>query len=79
MRVGTRGQVVIPVQIRREAQIHEGDEVEFDYDGSSIRITRREGSESRGQRLVGRMRGTANARETTGMTTDDIVALLRDE
>lgn len=79
MRVGTRGQVVIPVEIRRAAQIHEGDEVAFEYDGTAIRIVRREGSDTRGGRLVRRMRGSASARETEGVTTDDIMELLRGE
>lgn len=79
MRVGTRGQVVIPVEIRRAAQIHEGDEIDFEFDGNTIHIVRRTDSESRGQRLVRRMRGTANARDTAGMSTDELMELLRGE
>lgn len=79
MRVGTRGQVVIPVEIRRAAQIHEGDEVDFELDGNTIRIVRRSDSETRGQRLIRRMRGTANARDTAGMSTDELMELLRGE
>lgn len=79
MRIGTRGQVVIPVEIRRAAQLHEGDDVDFEFDGNTIRILRRTGNKSRGERLVRRMRGTANARQTAGMSTDEIMELLRGE
>lgn len=79
MRVGTRGQVVIPVAIRRAARIREGDEVDFEYDGTAIRIVRRESRDSHGDRLVRRMRGSASAAETIGMTTADLMELLRGE
>jgi hypothetical protein len=35
--------------------------------------------ESRGQRLVRRLRGSATAREVEGMTTDELMELLRGE
>lgn len=40
---------------------------------------RAEGAESRGQRLVRRLRGTATGQEVAGMSTDEIMALLRGE
>lgn len=40
---------------------------------------RAEGAETRGQRLVRRLRNTATGREVAGMTTDEIMALLRGE
>lgn len=79
MRVGSRGQVVIPADIRRRAGLHEGDEVVVEYDGTAIKVTRAEGSSTRGQRLVDHMRGRGGTAETSGMSTDEIMELLRDE
>lgn len=44
-------------------------------EGNTLRIMRVEASQSRGQRLVRRMRGRA----TTSMTTDQLMDLLRGE
>lgn len=80
MRVGSRGQIVIPAEIRRVAGLHEGDEVTVEYDGTAIKVTRAEGSSTRGQRIVERMRGRGGtASETAGMSTDEIMELLRGE
>jgi hypothetical protein len=47
--------------------------------GGALQIVRAEGAESRGQRLVRRLRNTATSREVAGMSTDEIMALLRGE
>ena len=75
MRLNSKGQVTIPAPLRERYGLHEGDEVDVVEDGNTLRIVRAEGSATRGQRLVRRMRGRA----TTTMSTDQLLALLRDE
>jgi AbrB family looped-hinge helix DNA binding protein len=75
VRLNSKGQVTIPADLRHKHHLHEGDEVEVIEDGSTLRIVRVEGSESRGQRLVREMSGRA----TTSMTTDELMELLRGE
>jgi len=75
MRVTSKGQVTIPLDIRERAGLLPNTEVEFDYDGKRvvIRAARRKTRPTRGQQLVARMRGRAGK----GMTTDQILALTR--
>ncbi|GAA3443068.1 AbrB/MazE/SpoVT family DNA-binding domain-containing protein [Planomonospora venezuelensis] len=73
MRINSKGQVTIPADLREKYGITEGDEVDVIEVGNTLTIVRREGSESRGQRLVRRMRGAA----TTKMSTDEIMRLFR--
>lgn len=73
MRITEKGQVTIPVEVRRRLGLSPGDEVEFVLDGNGARVVRAEIVPSRGQRLVERLRGKA---ETT-MSTDEIMALTR--
>ena len=47
--------------------------------GGALQIVRTEGAETRGQRLVRRLRNTATGRAVAGMSTDEIMALLRGE
>jgi len=75
MRLNSKGQVTIPAPLRKRYGLHEGDEVDVIEDGNTLRIVRVEASPTRGQRLVRRMRGRA----TTTMSTDQLLALLRDE
>lgn len=77
MRITSKGQVTIPVEIREQAGLLPDTEVEFEYDGSTVRIVKVPSPrrETRGDRLVRRLRGTA----TTRMTTDEILALTRGE
>jgi AbrB family looped-hinge helix DNA binding protein len=77
LRITSKGQVTIPVEIREQAGLLPNTEVEFEYDGNAVRIvkvteTRRE---TRGERIARRLRGSA----TTQMTTDEILALTRGE
>lgn len=79
MRVGERGQVVIPAEVRREAGISAGDEVEISFDGNRVVVVPSAGAPTRGQRIVNRMRGRGGtAADTAGMSTDELMALLRD-
>jgi AbrB family looped-hinge helix DNA binding protein len=74
VKLNSKGQVTIPAQLRERHGLHEGDEVDVVEDGDTLRIVRVEDSETRGRRLVRKMRGRAN----TSMTTDQLLALLRD-
>lgn len=74
-----KGQVTIPAHLRVKYGLHAGDEVEVVEVSGALQIVRAEGAESRGQRLVRRLRNTANGREVAGMSTDEIMTLLRGE
>jgi len=74
-----KGQVTIPAHLRTKFGLHPGDEVEVVEVGGALQIVRAEGQESRGRRLVRRLRNTASAADVAGLSTDDIMALLRGE
>jgi AbrB family looped-hinge helix DNA binding protein len=77
MRITSRGQVTIPVDIRERAGLLPNTEVEFEFDGKVVRImhakTRR--NDGRGARPVAHLRG----RGDVAMATDEIMALTRDD
>jgi antitoxin PrlF len=75
MRITSKGQVTIPVEIREKAGLLPGAEVDFELDGDGVRIVRAKAprGETRGQRIVRRLRGSGTVR----MTTDEIMALMR--
>lgn len=76
MRITSKGQVTIPIEIRERVGMLPNTEVLFEVDGSAVRIVRKETSaRGRGQKLLERMRGRA----TTGMSTEEILALTRGE
>jgi len=75
MKVTTKGQVTIPMEIRDQLNIRPGAEVEFAVDGNAVRIIPVHSASARGRRIVERLRGTA----TVKMTTDEIMALTRGE
>ncbi len=79
MVLNSKGQLTIPAQLRVKYGLQPGDEVEVVEVDGTLQIVRTEGAESRGQRLVRRLRGSATGQEVTGMSTDQIMALLRDE
>jgi AbrB family looped-hinge helix DNA binding protein len=72
MRITSKGQVTIPIEIREQLGLHPNTEVEFQIVGNAVRLTKAAG-ERRGRAIVARMRGTAPA----GLTTDEIMALTR--
>lgn len=78
MRVSTKGQVTIPQQIREELGLEPGTDVEFEVDGNEARLRRADGL-SRGAAMVARLRERGGRARTTGMTTDEIMALTRGE
>jgi AbrB family looped-hinge helix DNA binding protein len=79
MVLNSKGQVTIPAHLRLKYGLHAGDDVEVVEVGAVLQIVRAEGAESRGQRLVRRLRNTATGREVAGMSTDEIMTLLRGE
>ena len=77
MRVTTKGQVTIPQEIRERLGILPYSEVEFDVVGNSVRIRKKKGTMTRGQRLIEHMRRAP--KPMPGMTTDEIMAMTRGE
>jgi len=73
MRVTTKGQVTIPLEIREQLSIHPGTDVEFAVEGNVVKLVPTKRSQMRGKRVVERLRGRATVR----MTTDEIMALTR--
>jgi AbrB family looped-hinge helix DNA binding protein len=77
MRITSKGQVTIPVEIREKAGLLPGTEVDFQLDGATVCIfkARAPKRETRGHEIVRRLRGSA----TVKMSTDEIMALTRGE
>ena len=75
MRLTTKGQVTIPQRIREKLKLLPHSEVEFDIVGDSVRIRKKAGAKTRGQRLLDAMRRAPKPRP--GMTTDQLMALTR--
>jgi AbrB family looped-hinge helix DNA binding protein len=77
MRITSKGQVTIPVAIRERAGLLPHTEVDFELDGDAVRIIRAKAprGETRGERAVRRLWGSA----TVKMSTDEIMALTRGE
>jgi len=75
MRVTSKGQVTIPIEIRERLGLLPDSEVEFAVEGNAVRIRKARGrrKHSRGRSIVERLRGKATAR----MTTDQIMAMTR--
>ena len=79
MVLNSKGQLTIPAHLRAKYGLHAGDEVEVVEVSGQLRIVRAAGAESRGQRLVRRLRNTTTGQDVAGMSTDQIMALLRGE
>ena len=73
MRVTSKGQVTIPLAIRRRAGLLPDTEVEFAMKGDTVILRRAARTPRRGPRLLRALRGKA----TTRMSTDEIMALTR--
>lgn len=52
-RVGSKGQVVIPKELRERAGLHPGAEVEFELDGERVVVARRAAARRLGGRFAG--------------------------
>jgi AbrB family looped-hinge helix DNA binding protein len=76
MRITSKGQVTIPIEIRERVGLLPHTEVRFEVDGDSVRILRDTAVvHARGERLLQRMRGRA----TSGMSTEQIMTLTRSD
>lgn len=75
MKVTSKGQVTIPQDVREEAGIRPGDEVDFVFKNGVVCVVPSKKAKTRGRRIVEHLRGRA----TLGMTTDEIMALTRGE
>ena len=75
MRITSKGQVTIPVDIRERAGLMPHTDVVFAFDGEVVTMARSEGQAGRGARLLAHMR--AHPGDGT-LSTDEIMALTRD-
>ncbi len=73
MRVTSKGQVTIPIELRERAGLLPGTEVEFALRGETVLLTRVKGR-GRGRAIVQHLRGSA----TSGLSTDEIMRLTRE-
>jgi len=75
MRITSKGQVTIPVEIRERLGLLPNSEVEFEVEGSAVRIrkARTRARRGRGRSIVENLRGKA----TSTLSTDEIMALTR--
>ncbi|GAA1698293.1 AbrB/MazE/SpoVT family DNA-binding domain-containing protein [Kribbella yunnanensis] len=75
MKLRAKGQVTIPTDVREHLGLHEGDEVEFAIRDNLVVMSRAEHNRSHGRQIASRLRG----RGSSGMSTDEIMDLLRGE
>ena len=75
MRVTSKGQVTIPVDIREKAGILPNMDVEFEIINDKVFLQKAKKQPKRGKELIKQMQG----RGTVKMTTDEIMALTREE
>jgi AbrB family looped-hinge helix DNA binding protein len=75
MRITSKGQVTIPIEIRERLGLLPHTEVRFEVEGQAVRILREESVGRRGEKLLARLRGRA----TSGLSTEEIMAMTRGE
>lgn len=75
MKITSKGQVTIPIEIREKLGLLPDTEVAFRIEGSAVRIikVRRGKTEGRGAKAISKLRGSADVK----MSTDEILALTR--
>lgn len=73
MKITTKGQVTIPRAIREKHGLWPDTEIDFVERGGRVFIQKRNGTGSRGQKLVAKLRGRAEIK----MSTDEIMGLTR--
>lgn len=73
MRLTSKGQVTIPIEIREQLGLQPETEVEFKVEGNTVRIVKVAAGRGRGASVISRMKGKA----TKKMSTDEILALTR--
>lgn len=75
MRVTSKGQVTIPIEIRNQLDIGPDTEVEFEVVGNVVQLHKVAGTSRRGRRVLDRLLATPYA----GPTTEELMALTRGE
>ena len=80
MRITNKGQVTIPIAIREKAGFLPSTEVEFLMEGSAVKIVKAVDykNASRGNDIVSYFMEGRKRWKTTGMSSDEIMALTRD-
>lgn len=73
MRVTSKGQVTIPVEIRERFGLLPDTEVEWEATAHAVRLRKARKGAGRGARLVRRLKGRGDVR----LSTDQILALTR--
>jgi len=73
MRITSKGQVTIPIEVRERAGLLPDTEVEFSVKGGVVTLKKTGKTTRRGQRLTTTLRGKA----TKPLSTDQIMALTR--
>ena len=73
MRITSKGQVTIPIDIREKIGLLPDAEVEFKIAGKAVLLKKAKSPSKRGHDLIHRIRRKA----TTRMRTDEILALTR--
>lgn len=74
MRITSKGQVTIPIELREQVGLLPGTEIDFAIDGDGVRLTRSTRAIGRGHTIVEHLRGRA----TSGLSTEEIMALTRE-
>jgi len=75
MKITSKGQVTIPMDIREKAGLLPHTDVEFAVEGKNVVIRKARRTDSRGNQVVAALRGKGTVR----MSTDQIMALTRGE
>ncbi|MEI6152477.1 MAG: AbrB/MazE/SpoVT family DNA-binding domain-containing protein [Deltaproteobacteria bacterium] len=73
MKITSKGQVTIPIEIREQLGLLPQTEVVFKITGKELRLIKTKENPGRGRNIVERMRGKG----TIKMTTDEIMELTR--
>ena len=73
MRITSKGQVTIPIEIRHRFGLLPDTEVEFEVAGNAVRLRKARRGGRRGRLLVERLRGGGDV----SLSTDQIMALTR--
>ena len=79
MRLTEKGQVTVPKRVRDALGIGPGSEVDFEVEGLTARLVKREPveGESRGERLVRLLEEVGRKYADSGLTTDEIMEMTR--
>ena len=77
MRITSKGQLTIPVELREQLGFLPSTEVRFEVDGDALRVVKVPATRgpSRGSQVLRRLKGSA----TAGLSTEEILALTRPE